>query len=497
MTARPNMITRASLAFGSRLMAFWGITAEGFRTRGQGTERGSSALVGRLLCDKWRIERRLGFGGMSFVFAGTHRNGKRVAIKVLRPELTSNERIRRRFLREGYIANRVGHEGAVSVLDDAVDGGIVFLVMELLEGEALDARCQRLGGKLPLADVLIVTRGLLDVLISAHANGVVHRDVKPSNIFLSAKGQIKLLDFGIASLREVTGPIGQTRTGSMLGTPGFMAPEQARGRWTEVGPHTDIWAVGATMFRLLSGRLVHDRTTPNESMIASATREPPSLATLSAELPASVVELVDRALKLDPADRWQSASEMREAVVMALSSVGSDVAENVLETYVRVPSTVPDSADAWTRESSYTPPKFDSGAWRQRMQKSRLWRLAGVLALSAAIATVMALIASIPAPRELRSGLVDSRKSGVPRSPAGRPRALEIRSFATPAKPHTPAASPPSRAEAPQRRSAPAARGRPAQRAPEARAPVVPESQPVSNAPEQALDLSTLLNNRE
>jgi serine/threonine-protein kinase len=272
------------------------------------------SLVGRLLCDKWRLERLLGAGGMSSVYAAVHRNGKRVAIKVLRPDLTGNQRVRSRFLREGYIANRVGHEGAVAVLDNDADGDLVFLVMELLEGETLAARARRLGGTLPAEEVAFAVDGLLDILTAAHASGIVHRDVKPQNVFFTRGGGVKLLDFGIASLREISLGFGQTRADTPLGTPGFMAPEQARGRWEEVDARTDLWAVGATMYRLLTGRCVHAGGTANEAMIAAATQAAPSLAGRRADLPAPLIALVDRAIAFEPAQRWQTAREMQEAV---------------------------------------------------------------------------------------------------------------------------------------------------------------------------------------
>jgi serine/threonine-protein kinase len=252
---------------------------------------------------------------MSSVYAAVHRNGNRVAIKVLSPELTANLAVRQRFLREGYAANRVGHEGAVKVLDDDVAAGeLVFLVMELLEGETLAARAQRLGRKLPPAEVATAASALLEVLACAHANGIVHRDVKPANVFLTRTGRLKLLDFGIASLAEMSGGAGGTRPGSRMGTPGFMAPEQARGRWHEVDARTDIWAVGAAMFSLLAGRPVHAGETEDEAIIAAATTPAPSLAVVEGGLPHALVAVVDRALHLDPAQRWQSAAQCRAAL---------------------------------------------------------------------------------------------------------------------------------------------------------------------------------------
>jgi serine/threonine-protein kinase len=252
---------------------------------------------------------------MGAVYAAAHRNGNRVAIKVLSRELTANPQMRQRFLREGYAANRVGHDGAVKVLDDDVaEGDIVFLVMELLDGETLAARAQRLGPKLPANEVVAATSGLLDVLAAAHASGIIHRDVKPANVFLTRGGRIKLLDFGIASLAELPGGTGGTRPGSRLGTPGFMAPEQARGRWEEVDARTDVWSVGATMFLLLTGRAVHGGETEDEAVIAAATREAPPIASVEPGLPPSLAAVVDRALCLGADQRWACAEQMRGAL---------------------------------------------------------------------------------------------------------------------------------------------------------------------------------------
>jgi serine/threonine protein kinase len=273
----------------------------------------ADALVGRLLCGKWRIDRLLSSGGTSSVFSASHRNGRRAAIKVLRPELAADLRMKRRFLREGYLANRVGHAGAVSVLDDdTTDDGIVFLVMELLEGTNLERLC---GEELrDPEEVAFMVDGLLDILGAAHASGIIHRDVKPSNVFLTTKGDIRLLDFGIARLREASSALSHTQNGAVLGTPGFMAPEQARGRWSELDARTDIWAVGATMFRLLTGRFVHDATTRQESMIAAATVPARPLRDTRADLPDSLAGLVDRALRFEVGERWPDAKEMQRAL---------------------------------------------------------------------------------------------------------------------------------------------------------------------------------------
>ena len=159
--------------------------------------------LGTVLQDKWKLEALLGIGGMAAVYAATHRNGKRVAVKMLHAEFSHDEEVRTRFLQEGYAANTIQHDGAVSVLDDdlAPDGS-AFIVMEMLEGETVEQRWERGGQRLPVADVLWIAEQLLDVLVAAHAKSVVHRDIKPENLFVTKGGAVKVLDFGIAKVFE-------------------------------------------------------------------------------------------------------------------------------------------------------------------------------------------------------------------------------------------------------------------------------------------------------
>jgi eukaryotic-like serine/threonine-protein kinase len=277
--------------------------------------------VGTTIADKWRLSRVLGIGGMAAVYAAVHRNQNRVAIKMLHPEQSLNETVRTRFLREGYVANTVDHAGAVRVFDDGVLEGSAYLVMELLEGESLEDRRERLGGRLPASDVLALCDKLLDTLAAAHEKGIIHRDIKPDNLFLTDDGVLKVLDFGIARLHELSQP-GGTTAGTFMGTPSFMSPEQARGRWAEVDARSDLWAVGATMFYLLTGRLVHDGETFADQL-ALAVREPaPPLSSIDVKLPEVVTELVDRALAYRPVNRFESALSMQVAVRAALRVTG-------------------------------------------------------------------------------------------------------------------------------------------------------------------------------
>jgi hypothetical protein len=271
-------------------------------------------LVGRLLSGKWRVDRLIGKGGVASVYEATHRNGRRAAIKVLSEEFAGNRRMRGRFQREGYLANRVGHPGAVEILDDDVSGDHAYLVMELLDGMTLDSLRVLRGGRLSASAVVWAGCELLDVLQTAHARGILHRDVKPGNVFVTRAGKLKLLDFGIASLREGPDAPGITETGAALGTPGFMAPEQARGHTDKIGPATDVYAVGATLFRLLTGRLVHEGGTSSELRIAVATKDAPPLASVGPELPRELCRVVDRALEREPDKRFQSALAMKQAL---------------------------------------------------------------------------------------------------------------------------------------------------------------------------------------
>jgi serine/threonine-protein kinase len=278
--------------------------------------------VGSTLKDKWKLDALLGVGGMAAVYRATHRNRKTAAIKMLHAEYSANPEMRARFLREGYLANSVGHPAVVSVHDDDIaEDGSAFLVMDLLEGESVDERSQRKGGCLPLSEVLSVADQLLEVLVVAHEKDIVHRDIKPDNLFLTNDGTLRVLDFGIARVRELGSPSSTTQEGSLLGTPSFMAPEQARGRWSDVDSRTDLWAVAATMFYLLSGRPVHDAETPNEVIALAITQRPPQVATLLPELPACVAKVIDRGLSYEKEARFQDAREMREAVWKAHAEI--------------------------------------------------------------------------------------------------------------------------------------------------------------------------------
>jgi eukaryotic-like serine/threonine-protein kinase len=284
--------------------------------------RAAEQRLGKTLNGKWRIERLIDVGGTASVYEASHRNGRHAAIKVLHATSAANPEVRRRFLREGYVANKIGHPSAVDILDDDIaEDGSPYLVMELLEGESLAGRLAGVGGRLPFAETLGIAGQLLDVLDMAHANGIVHRDIKPGNVFLTKAGHAKLLDFGFARVRDGIVSSVPTLSGIVIGTAGYLAPEQARGQPDEVDVRTDVFGVGAVVFRAITGRPVHDGPTPLEALMAAMKDPVPSLATVLPGAAPALVGVVDRALAFDKNDRWRSAREMHAAVRTVYASL--------------------------------------------------------------------------------------------------------------------------------------------------------------------------------
>jgi len=293
--------------------------------------RSAKARVGTVLKKKWHLDQLLGVGGMAAVYAATHRNKKRVAIKMLHAELSQDEAIRKRFLREGYIANSVAQRGAVAVdYDDVTEEGLAFLVMELLDGETIEHRWRRKDRALSPHEALSLVDQLLDTLAAAHGRGIVHRDLKPENMFLTRDGTVKVLDFGIARVRELSTPQ-TTLAGSAIGTPAFMAPEQARGRWQDVDGRTDLWAVGATLYTLITGKFVHAGENAHETLALAATRPARSIAEQRADLHPSLVAFVDKALSYDMSARFADAASMQQALRLTYAQMEGKLTSQVMK----------------------------------------------------------------------------------------------------------------------------------------------------------------------
>src|SRR6478609_393640 len=288
---------------------------------------------GAVLSGKYRIDGVLGEGGMAVVYAVTHvRNNARSAVKVLHAGSARKNNIRTRFVREGMVANSVDHPGVVEMIDDGVaEDGSPYLVMEHLKGVSLDELSSR---SIPLSAALNIAYQVLDVLRAAHDNGIIHRDIKPANLFLLRDGQVKVLDFGISRLRDGPEPTDSQATGSAMGTPFFMAPEQARGDASEIDTRTDLFGVGATLFRLISGTFLHTGEGSLQVTIQAANQRARSLDSVAPGTPRAVVELVAQAVAYDRAARWGSAEAMQEAVRQVHEALFGTIEAETLATLV-------------------------------------------------------------------------------------------------------------------------------------------------------------------
>lgn len=272
--------------------------------------------IGSVIGGKWRVDALLGAGSMAAVYAVTHRNGARAALKILHPTLCADQQVCERFLGEGYLTNSVKHHGIVRVLDDGVtDDGCVFLVMDLLEGTTLEeARQAREGGRFELPEMLVIADRLMDVLAAVHEVGIIHRDLKPQNVYLCDDGVVKLLDFGVARISERESSNQLSSFGLVLGTPSFMSPEQAQGLRDQIDHRTDIWSLGASIFAGLTGQTVHLGPNIQAKLLAAATAKARSIQMARHDLPPPICNVIDMSLRYDRKDRWQSVREFRHAL---------------------------------------------------------------------------------------------------------------------------------------------------------------------------------------
>jgi len=269
------------------------------------------ALVQGVLGERFEIERELGRGGAARVFLAREPGGRRVALKVLHPELLASSAADR-FLREIRLAGTLDHPNIAPLLGSGEQGWAVYYTMAYVEGPSLRERLTT--GPLGLDETRRLAADLLSALEHAHERGIVHRDVKPENIVLSSAGAV-LLDFGIARAVEQIGAEQLTRSGITLGTSSYMSPEQVQGLRV-LGPPTDLYALACVLFECLAGRppFVHG----NEFMVLRQhlTESPPNLAAFVPGLPPGLAQAIDRALAKAPEDRWQSAGAMRSAVLL-------------------------------------------------------------------------------------------------------------------------------------------------------------------------------------
>ncbi len=261
----------------------------------------------RELVGPYRIFEIIGRGGMGVVYRGIHDNlGRKVAIKALAPELTQDPQFRERFFSEARTQAQLQHPNIVTIYDLLEDGGEYFIVMEHVEGQGLDdILAERGAAGLPEAEVLALFSQVLLALDSAHSEGVIHRDVKSSNVLVNARGRVKLMDFGIALL---IGDKRLTQSSQTIGTPVYMSPEQIL-RPREVDHRTDIYSAGILLFEMLSGRPPFDAETEYEIKRQHIEAVPVDIGTIATSTGPALSNVISKALSKNPGERFPSAGE--------------------------------------------------------------------------------------------------------------------------------------------------------------------------------------------
>lgn len=260
--------------------------------------------VGETVGDAWTIESVLGAGATSVVYRARHRSGQRVAMKILLRSCVADAEVRERFVREADALRRVNHPNVVQVIGSATtDDGVPLIMMELLEGRTLEELVRR--EQITILRAVDITSAVLSALTACHDRGILHRDVKPANVFITREGRIKLVDFGVARLSGHN----ETQRRLAIGTLAFMSPEQARG--DAQGITVDVYGAGAMLYSLLVG----DGPRRGEKDLGKIGREGVVPLTLVApDLPASLAAVVDRSLSWECSERWPSARAFEEAL---------------------------------------------------------------------------------------------------------------------------------------------------------------------------------------
>ncbi|HHH11175.1 MAG TPA: serine/threonine protein kinase, partial [Sorangium sp.] len=271
-------------------------------------QRVAADRIGTTLEDgKWTLEALIGMGGMAAVYRAKHKLGHHSAIKMMHREYASSADLVARFEREARALARLHHPGVVTIQDaGASDNGTPYVVMELLAGESVAARAAR-EGPLPESEVLAIAESLLEVLVAAHRQGIVHRDIKPGNLFLEDDGTLRVLDFGVAHVARGDGRK-LTAVGTTLGTIQYMPPEQLRGE--RVDGRADLFALGATMYRLLSGHMLHSADDDQELMRKMLQEAPIPLQQRQPNVSDATALVVERALALDREQRYPGPATM-------------------------------------------------------------------------------------------------------------------------------------------------------------------------------------------
>jgi hypothetical protein len=334
-----------------------------------------------VILGQYRVTGTIGHGGMGIVYAAEHSLlGKPAAIKVLQSELSQNQDVVARFFNEARAATAIRHPGIIEIYDFGwTRDGAAYLVMELLEGETLARRSARMPFRWPA--VLAIARQIAGALAAAHAKGIVHRDLKPENVFLVPDPEvpggerIKLLDFGIAKLAvDAPSTLTVTRTGAVIGTPTYMAPEQCRG--VAIDHRADLYALGCVIYELCCGRPPFRGEGAGDVLAAHIYMPVPAMSTAKAEIPEAVEALVRRLLAKAPGDRLQTAEE----VIFAIDAVNGE------RTIIMDP---PPRATSAVAELAMTTLSGSAAMPAERPRTARMRRSVAAVAAGLAVITVV------------------------------------------------------------------------------------------------------------
>ena len=321
--------------------------------------------TGEIIDGKYRVIRLIGEGGMGAVYEAENvRIHRRVAIKVLHAGVAETGEAVQRFEREAQAAGRIGSEHIVEVLDlGNLASGDRYLVMEFMDGDSLNGRIKA-RGRLNPPDVYPIAYQLLSALQAAHSAGIIHRDLKPDNVFLlrSRGGQadfVKLLDFGISKFSQLSGDSGfsMTRTGAVMGTPYYMAPEQAKGA-KELDHRVDLYAAGVILYEALTGEVPFNADTFNELLFKIVLEQPRPVEQLRPDIDPGFAGIVNKAMAREPSARFQSAQEFQQALQLWASNSGAELA-NALRSPIR--QSIADGTGGYAAQPVPTPPATSLG----------------------------------------------------------------------------------------------------------------------------------------
>jgi serine/threonine protein kinase len=282
------------------------------RAKSQPAQSAANHVAGQTLANQYRLLSEIGRGGMGLVYEAERPNGTRVAVKMLSKELLGSEAALTRFRREAQIISTLEHANIVRYLDiGETPDGQPYVVLELLTGRPLDAELDKIG-PLAIGRAVRIAVQIAAALETAHAAGVIHRDLKPENIFLDANDKVKVLDFGVS---KFLGPLmgHGTRTGELLGTPNYMAPEQVHDA-RSASEATDVYGLGAVIYQMLTCRPPYLNASISVMLLQIMVEAPPPIATQRPDLPPELVQTLERAMSRNAGDRFQKMPEFARAL---------------------------------------------------------------------------------------------------------------------------------------------------------------------------------------